>query len=94
MNQTQFEKLKNDASATFPMNDYKKQQTTPVKNEELSSTNTIKSQRNTLTAPAIILASGLIIAAFLYAYAHRYNINGNYIEDKWTGTYKELVEKK
>nr|WP_320022103.1 hypothetical protein [uncultured Draconibacterium sp.] len=43
--------------------------------------------------PAVIIAVGLIVAAFIYAYAHRYNVNGNYIEDKWTGTYKEMVER-
>jgi len=49
--------------------------------------------KNPFITPSIILAAGIIIAAFLYAYAHRYNINGNYIEDKWTGTYHKMEER-
>jgi hypothetical protein len=43
---------------------------------------------------AIIMAAVIIIAAFLYAFAHRYSINGSYLEDKWTGTYQKMEEKK
>ena len=59
---------------------------------ETKEESTQSSKKSPYIFPALILAFGLIIAAFLYAYAHRYNVNGNYIEDKWTGTYKEMTE--
>lgn len=48
----------------------------------------MKTNNNLL--PAIILAAGLIIAAFIYAYSTRYVIEKNIIKDKWTGTMKML----
>ena len=51
--------------------------------------------RNRNLIPAIILAVGLIIAAFIYAFAHRYEIRNNYLRiDKWTGTMQRIEPKK
>lgn len=43
--------------------------------------------------PAIIIATGLVVAAFIYAYAHRYESNSYIRIDNWTGTYKIIVER-
>nr|WP_319572363.1 hypothetical protein [uncultured Draconibacterium sp.] len=69
-----------------------------MKKQELEQTYSNKRKtrhknNNPFITPAAILATGLIIAAFLYAYAHRYSINKNYIEDKWTSTYHKMEER-
>ena len=52
----------------------------------------MKENKNLL--PAIIVAVGLIIASFIYAYSTRYEISGNLRIDKWTGTFKGIEFKK
>jgi len=43
---------------------------------------------------ALILAFGLILASFIYAYANRYSVDMPLRIDKWNGTYQVMVEKK
>ncbi|MDD4363825.1 MAG: hypothetical protein PHD33_06460 [Atribacterota bacterium] len=55
---------------------------------------TIEMKNNKNLIPAIIIAAGLIISAFIYAFANRYEVN-NYLRiDKWTGTMQRMEIKK
>ena len=53
----------------------------------------MRSNKNLI--PAIIIAAGLIISAFIYAYSQRYEIRGSTLRiDKWIGTIERLEYKK
>ncbi|WP_346862846.1 hypothetical protein [uncultured Draconibacterium sp.] len=59
-----------------------------IKKKEMN--NSILDRNRGSLLSATILAIGLIIASFIYAYSQRYEVDRYLIIDKWTGTMQKI----